>query len=174
MDTESPSPDEGRIGAGTGATVGKHQGLDRCAPGGLASRSIRVDNGVGVGALMVANCFGSVADPEHPDIVAGPKGDDGRAIRYLDTSPPPPSFGATALGVVVTDAKLSKAEANRVAMMAHDGLARTVIPAHTPYDGDIVFVVSTGDKQIETARLGAWAAYLVERCMVAAASLDRA
>ena len=132
--------------------------------------SMKIDNEVTMGALMVANCYGQVVDPQSGKVVAGPKLKTGEFQNYLEADPPPPSFGATAIGVVVTDAKLTKAEAKRVAVMAHDGLARSVYPSHTPYDGDMIFVVSTGQKEMEIARLGGWAAFMVERAMVAAVS----
>lgn len=159
---------EGAVGAGAGATVAKYLGRDRCLPGGLASRAMKVDGGVHMGALMVANCYGAVVDPETGKPLAAPAGEGGKPVRYLEASPAPPAFGATAIGLVVTDAALSKAEAKRVAIMAHDGLARCVSPSHTPYDGDMIFVVSTGDKKMEISRLGAWAAHMVEKATVAA------
>jgi len=165
--SEHPDRREGLVGAGAGATVGKYMGLDKCSAGGLASRSVLADDEISIGALMVANCYGSVIDPQTATTVAGPGGAED-SHGYLASKTTPPSFGATAVGVVVTDTGLSKADAKRVAIMAHDGLARAVSPAHTPYDGDMIFVVSTGDKQMEIARLGAWAAYMVERTIIAA------
>jgi len=170
VDAENRSDNQGLVGAGAGATVGKYMGTDQSSPGGLASVSMKVDNNVTVGALMVANCYGQVVDPQTGEVVAGPQLETGEFQNYLEADPPPPSFGATAIGVVATDAKLTKAEAKRVAVMAHDGLARSVYPSHTPYDGDMIFVVSTGEKEIEIARLGAWAAFMVERAMVVAVS----
>ncbi|VAX16909.1 hypothetical protein MNBD_NITROSPINAE03-1569 [hydrothermal vent metagenome] len=170
VDAENPSSTQGAVGAGAGATVGKYMGMDQSAPGGLASLSMKVDNDVTIGALMVANCYGQVVDPQTGKVVAGPKPKTGEFQDYLESNPPPPSFGATAIGVVVTDAHLTKAEAKRVAVMAHDGLARSVYPSHTPYDGDMIFVVSTGEREMEIARLGAWSAFMVERAMVTAVS----
>ena len=166
--SEKPSGLEGRVGVGAGATIGKYLGRHKAAPGGLASRFTTVE-GVALGALVVANCYGSVWDPFISQMVAGPREDDGRAIDYLDVVPAPPAFGNTALGVVVTDAKLDTAQAQRVAMMAHDGWARSIRPSHTPYDGDMIFVVSVGERKMELARLGALAAWMVERTTVAAA-----
>lgn len=170
VDAENRSDKQGPVGAGAGATVGKYMGMAQSSPGGLASLSMKADNDVTVGALMVANCYGQVVDPQTGNVVAGPRLKTGEFQNYLDADPPPPSFGATAIGVVATDARLTKAEAKRVAVMAHDGLARSVYPSHTPYDGDMIFVVSTGEKEIEIARLGAWSALMVERAMVAAVS----
>ncbi len=161
--------DEGRIGAGTGATVAKYLGPTKSSPGGLASRSV-IEEGVSVGALMVANCFGAVTDRFNGNCVAVARDENGSPVHYLDKPVQPPGFGATVIGVVVTDAQLTKAEAKRIAIMAHDGIARAVEPSHTPYDGDMIFVVSTGDKRADTVRVGAWAALLVERSILSAAS----
>ena len=165
--SEKQDPQEGAVGAGAGATVGKYLGRGQGAPGGLASRMI-TEAGVAIGALVVANCYGSVWDPLTNAMAAGPRGDDGKPVDYLQTQSIQPVFGATALAVVATDAMLDQAQAQRVAMMAHDGWARCVRPSHTPYDGDVVFVVSTGEKKMELARLGALAAWLVERTTLAA------
>jgi len=166
--SENPVPAEGKVGAGAGATVGKYMGREKSSPGGLASRSITVDQ-VTLGALVVANCFGSVWDPETNEMAAGPRNEKGEAVKYLDAASPAPAFGNTALGVVVTDALLDPAGAQRVAMMAHDGWARCVRPSHTPYDGDVIFVISAGDRKMEPARLGALAAWMIERVTLAAA-----
>jgi L-aminopeptidase/D-esterase-like protein len=160
---EKPSPAEGRVGAGAGATVGKYLGRQHSAPGGLASRMTTLD-GVSMGALVVANCFGSVWDPALNQVVAGPAQD------YLSAPAAKPAFGNTALGVIVTSARLDAGSALRVAMMAHDGWARSVHPSHTPYDGDVIFVVSAGEREMELARVGAWAAWMIERTTVAAVS----
>lgn len=168
VDSEKPSRDEGFVGAGTGATVGKYMGIENRARGGLASRSVIVEDGVSIGALMVVNSYGAVVNPSTGRIIAGPKNANGDFVSYFDAPTVPPAFGNTAIGVVVTDCLLTKADAKRVAVMAHDGLARAVVPCHTPYDGDMIFVVSTGDKRMETARLGAWAARIVEACVVGA------
>jgi L-aminopeptidase/D-esterase-like protein len=146
-------------------------GLQNKARGGLASRSAVVDNGVSIGALMVVNSYGAIVNPSTGRIIAGPKNGKGEFVSYFDAPAVPPSFGNTAIGVVVTDCGLTKAEAKRVAVMAHDGLSRAVAPCHTPYDGDMIFVVSTGDKKMETARLGAWAARMVEACVLGAVAV---
>lgn len=170
VDAESPKNIEGQVGAGTGATVGKYCGLDKSSTGGLSSRMVKTPAGFSIGAIMVANCFGSVIDSETGKVIAGPKDETGQFLDYLDTAPPPPDFGNTAIGVVVTDAALSKGEAERVAIMAHDGIARAVAPSHTMYDGDTIFVVSIGDRKENISQVGAWGAKLVEKCIVEAVS----
>ncbi|MDH5511485.1 MAG: P1 family peptidase, partial [Nitrospinota bacterium] len=164
--SENPASAEGRVGAGAGATVGKFMGREKASLGGLASRSTTVE-GVALGGLVVTNCYGSVWDPFTNIMAAGPIDAKGRPIDYLGATTAPPAFGNTALGVVVTDARLDSASAQRVAMMAHDGWARSVRPSHTPYDGDVIFVVSIGEKKMELARLGAMAAWMIERVTVA-------
>lgn len=167
---KSPTVDFGRMGVGAGATVGKYLGMEKSEKGGVAGRQITTNDGVTISAILVNNCFGAIVDPENGKTIAGPKDDEGNPISYLEADPPPPAFGSTAIGVVVTDALLTKSDAKRVAMMAHDGLARTVSPSHTPYDGDMIFVVSTGVKRADVVKIGAWSAKMVERCMVDAVS----
>jgi L-aminopeptidase/D-esterase-like protein len=134
-------PAEGSVGAGTGATVGKSVGLARAMKGGIGTASIRVD-GITVGALVVVNAYGDVVDeagallagaqPVDPAVPSGRASDDG------------PSLGAnTTIGVVATDLPLDKAGATRLAQAAHDGLARAVRPAHTAFDGDTFFALSS-------------------------------
>ncbi|VAX21439.1 hypothetical protein MNBD_NITROSPINAE01-436 [hydrothermal vent metagenome] len=170
VNSEKSATEDGAIGAGCGATVGKYMGSGKSSQGGLASSILQTQSGATITAIMVANCFGAVVDPETGKTVAGPKDDNGAFISYLNAPPTPPRFGATSIGVVTTDIKLSKADAKRVAIMAHDGLARTVYPCHTPYDGDAIFVVSTGDRKESVSITGAWAAKAVERAMISAVS----
>lgn len=165
---ESRDAVEGAIGAGTGARVAKYLGPDKSAPGGLASRFAVTENGASVGALMVVNSYGAVVNHKTGEIVTAAAGDNGAPQNYLDAPPMRPDFGATCIGVIVTDAALSKADLKRVAIMAHDGLARTIVPAHTPYDGDMIFAVSTGAIEADVSRVGAWAAELVAECIVTA------
>ncbi|MBI5816583.1 MAG: P1 family peptidase [Nitrospinae bacterium] len=159
---------DGRIGAGTGATVGKYMGLDKRSPGGLACRMVTMEDGVTAGAVMVVNCYGAVTDPQSGKIIAGPRDEKGGFIPYLGSSAPSPDFGNTVIGVVFTDAALTKAELQRTAVMAHDGIARAVNPSHTPYDGDMIFAVSVGERKGDVCRIGAWFSKLVEECVAGA------
>ncbi|MGK7344633.1 MAG: P1 family peptidase [Candidatus Nitrospinota bacterium M3_3B_026] len=170
---ESGGRHEGDVGAGAGARVAKYMGMEKSLPGGLASRSVRLEDGTMVGALMVVNAFGAIVDPATGDVIAAPRGADGKTVDYISSKVSPPSFGNTCAGVVVTDAALTKAEAKRVSVMASAGLARAVTPAFTPYDGDMIFTVSTGSGRAGTARVGAWAARLVEECVTAAVRAAR-
>lgn len=143
-------PAEGNVGAGAGATVGKLFGLARAMRGGLGTASLSVA-GVAVGAVVAVNALGDIFDPLTGELVAGARTHDGR--RLLDAPqavlrgelPPELEPGrATTIGVVATDAALSKVQATRVAQMAQAGLCRTIRPVHTPLDGDTLFALATG------------------------------
>lgn len=144
------APAEGNVGAGSGALVGKLFGVERAMKGGVGSASITV-GGVTVGALIACNALGDVIDPDTARVVAGARTVDGRAL--LDTRrallrgelPRPLLAGTnTTLGVIATDAVLTKVQANRLAAVAHDGLARSINPVHTMSDGDTLFALATG------------------------------
>ncbi len=125
-------PLEGPVGAGTGATVAKLGGADHGQPGGVGSAARRLADGALVGALVVNNALG--------DIVAR----DGSALVTHDGSSTPPPLANTTLVVVATDAAIDRAQAQKLAELAHDGLARSIRPAHTMFDGDVAFVLGTG------------------------------
>lgn len=163
---------EGRAGAGTGATVGKRTD-GRPMWGGQGAAAARA-GGLTVSALMVVNAVGSVLDADGR-VLAGPTGSDGVPQSWLDCSPAAStSVGrdATTLGVVVVDGALDKAGLSRVAMMAHDGLARAISPAHTPWDGDAVVAVGLGGRGVDAGWAGVLAAeaaaMAVRRAVVAA------
>jgi L-aminopeptidase/D-esterase-like protein len=162
------APAEGNVGAGAGASVGKLFGIANGMRGGLGTASISV-GGITVAALVAVNAMGDVVDPANGTIVAGSRSDDGRtlrdqmaALRHGDwpRSAPQHPAAATTLAIVATDAILTKAEATKVAQMAHDGLARTIRPIHTMSDGDVVFALATGasGKRALTTLVGALAA----------------
>lgn len=141
---------EGNVGAGAGATVGKMFG-EGFMKGGLGSAGYRFEDGTVVAAMVAVNCRGDVRDPETGDLIAGartPDGDslrDTRATLLAGADPAPAQPGqATTIGVVATNRTLDKAQCNRIAQVAHDGLARAVVPAHTRWDGDTLFFLSTG------------------------------
>ena len=134
----------GAIGAGTGATVGKAPGVTS-SPGGVGSACITLESGLVVAAITVVNALGNVVHPETGEIVAGGK-ENGDFVditeRLLDANI---VHGTnTTIGVVATNATLTPAEANRVAEMAHDGMARAIRPSHTMFDGDTLFTLATG------------------------------
>ena len=134
----------GAVGAGTGATVGKAPGVTS-SPGGVGSACLRLDSGLIVAAIVVVNALGNVVHPERGEILAGGKENDGFVDiteRLLAADIVPGTN--TTIGVVATNATLISAEVNRVAEMAHDGMARAVRPAHTMFDGDTLFALATG------------------------------
>ncbi len=144
------SPAEGCVGAGTGAVVGKVFGMDFAMKGGIGTASVRV-GGVTVGALVACNALGDVVDPGTGAVLAGARTPDGRALRdtrraLLAGEPPVPLLAGTntTIGVIATDAALTKAEATRLAQAGHDGLARAINPVHTVSDGDTLFALATG------------------------------
>jgi L-aminopeptidase/D-esterase-like protein len=176
---------EGNVGAGAGASVGKLFGAERATRGGIGVETLEA-NGTTVAALVVVNALGDVVDPASGAIVAGARGDGG---RWLDQSarlragdwpaPRGPVVGpgrdavdtpgtATTIAVVATDAVLDKAEATKVAQMAHDGLARAIRPLHTPGDGDTVFALATGasGRRVPVGIVGALAADALERAVL--------
>jgi L-aminopeptidase/D-esterase-like protein len=142
-------PAQGSIGAGAGATVGKLFGFERAMKGGIGHAALRV-GGVTVAALVAVNAVGDVVDPQSGRIVAGARGDDGRTLgqtaALLRGQVPALAVGgaATTIGVIATDARLTKAQATRLAQLGHDGLARTIDPVHTAIDGDTLFALATG------------------------------
>lgn len=173
VEATTDSIEEGSVGAGTGATVGKALGVERSVKGGVGSASARLGEGYIVGALVAVNAWGSVVDPESGEVVAGPRSEDGKVLDSVDVltggAVQASAFAQnTTLAVVATDAPLTKEQANKVAQMAHDGMARSVRPAHTMYDGDIVFVLSTGRGEVfgDTTAVGSIAASVVSKAIV--------
>jgi L-aminopeptidase/D-esterase-like protein len=143
-------PAEGNVGAGTGAALGKIFGIQRAMKGGVGTASVTVD-GVTVGALIACNALGDVIDPDTAQVIAGARTDDGLNLRdtrraLLRGDPPRPLLAGTntTIGVVATDAAITKAQAHRLAVAAHDGLARSINPVHTMSDGDTLFSLGTG------------------------------
>ncbi len=175
-------PVEGNAGAGAGATVGKLAGLARAMKGGIGTASLARADGLVVGAIVAVNALGDVIDPSTGEVVAGVRTADGRdladARRLLRAGPDGASGGDgddapaanTVIGVVATNARLTKAQATRVAQMAQDGLARTISPAHTPWDGDTIFSLATGGLAAEADPLvvGALAAEAVAEAILRA------
>lgn len=169
-------PAEGSVGAGTGATVGKLFGLARAMRGGLGTASLSVA-GVTVGAVVAVNALGDIFDPLTGELVAGARTHDGR--RLLDAPqailrgelPPELEPGrATTIGVVATDAALTKVQTTRVAQMAQAGLCRTIRPVHTPLDGDTLFALATGRsaKSADPLLIGVLAAEVVAQAVLRA------
>ena len=172
-------PAEGSVGAGAGAAVGKLFGIERAMKGGIGSASLRV-GGATVAALIAVNAVGDVIDPATGAVVAGARTPDGkhllgttRALLRGAAQAQAIVGGATTIGVVATDAALTKAEATKVAQMAHDGLARSINPVHTMADGDTLFALATGrarDKP-DLTLLGIAAAEATARAVLRAVAL---
>jgi L-aminopeptidase/D-esterase-like protein len=166
---------QGSVGAGTGASVGKYHGIGRAMKGGLGSASLRHEQGTVVGALAVVNAFGDVVDPRTGRAVAGVRdAPNGRSLigterEILKGVPRQPSaFENTTLVVVATNARLTKAQATKMAQMAQVGLVRTVSPAHSPFDGDAIFGLSIGEVEGDILSIGTLAAETTSRAILAA------
>lgn len=153
-------PEQGNVGAGAGALVGKLFGVARAMKGGIGTASITV-HGITVGALVAVNALGDVVNPSTGQPIAGARTADGTALlgtarALLNGETPKPLLRGTntTIGVVATDATLTKAQAHRLAQVAHDGLARSINPVHTMSDGDAMFALATGAAQAEGEPLG--------------------
>jgi len=161
---------QGSVGAGAGATVGKVLGMDRAMKGGIGSASVHLEDGLVVGALAAVNAFGEVRDPWTRKVIAGPRLEDGTlgdTVELLSEASDRLRWGEnTTLGIVATNARLSKPQVNKVAQMAHDGLARTVYPVHTTVDGDVVFAAGTGEVEAAPDVVGAWGARVIEEAII--------
>ncbi len=140
----------GSVGAGTGATVAKGFGIEGAVKGGIGSARCVLADGVSVGAAVAVNAWGGVYDHRDGGLIAGPRAADGSMADPVEvmltgaTSARPSALANTTIGVVATDAKLDKMQANFVASACHDGLALTIRPCHTPSDGDTMFCLATG------------------------------
>jgi len=178
-------PAEGNAGAGMGASIGKILGAGGAMKAGLGTASVDLGGGCVVGALVAVNALGDIVDPASGRILAGARpaklgpvklGGDGPFADTLNvmrgfvgkTAMRFASHSNTVIGVVATNAALTKDEANKVAQMAHDGLARAVRPAHTLFDGDTLFALSTGDKKVDVNIIGAYAAEVMAQAIVRA------
>jgi L-aminopeptidase/D-esterase-like protein len=141
---------EGSIGAGAGATVGKFAGAARSTKSGIGTAAIALPNGLIVAALVAVNAVGDIIDPATGAVVAGVRNPDGtfadarKILRSGSTAPPSRAGENTTIGVVATNATLTKAQASRMALMADDGYARAISPSHTAGDGDTIFSLATG------------------------------
>jgi len=170
----------GTVGAGAGATVGKMGGPGTSMKGGLGSAAIRMPNGLVVAAIVAVNAAGDIVDPDSGKIVAGARNPDGSfadARTLLRSGAMMQRRGAasravenTTIGLVATNARLTKAEVSRMALMADDGYARAIFPSHTMGDGDTVFSLATGrfTGQADVSLIGALAADAMAKALVQA------
>lgn len=162
----------GNIGAGYGATVGKFLGPAYSMKGGLGTYAIKIGE-LEVGAIVAVNCLGDVVDPSDLSIIAGAY--DSKNKVFLDTerlilenfkNPKNPFKGNTTIGLIVTNADFTKAEANKVASMAHNGYGRTMRPAHTMFDGDTIFTMATNKVKCDVTTVGMLAAKVMEKAIL--------
>ena len=189
--TASDPPAEGNVGAGTGASVGKMFGMKLAMKSGLGTAIMDIGGGVIVGAIVAVNAFGDVIDPKTGEIIAGLRSGKvgplriGKKDQFADTlamMKNPIGRGIlgfasranTVIGVVATNAKLTKAQATKVAQMAQDGIARTIRPAHTMLDGDVIFALSTGTKKADVSTIGAFAAEVMAQAILGAVKMAKA
>jgi L-aminopeptidase/D-esterase-like protein len=172
--TTAPVP-EGSVGAGAGATIGKLAGMTRAMMSGVGSAAITLPDGSIVAALAVVNALGDVIDPATGKVVAGVRTPDGKGLadaRMLIRSGAARGGANSTIGVVATNARLTKAQATHLAQMADDGYARAIWPIHTIADGDTVFAISTGERtgNADLIALGALAADAMSAAVVRAAT----
>jgi L-aminopeptidase/D-esterase-like protein len=172
------APLQGNYGAGTGAAVGKIFGIKSATKSGIGTSLVEAGGGVVVGAIMAVNAFGDILNPENRQIIAGARSLTGdKARRFADTLQVMKTWSGrrilefasgqnTIIGVVATNARLSKDEANKVAQMAHNGIAITVRPAHTMFDGDTIFALATNKKKADVNLIGACAAEAVAQAII--------
>ncbi len=173
--------EEGNVGAGAGATIGKMLGAGRAMKGGLGSAALFTGDGLIVGAIVAVNAVGSVVDPRTGRAVAGVRTADGRALEdpfaivRRGVLQQGPARENTTIGVIATNARLTKAQALKVAEMAHDGMARAIVPSHTPSDGDTLFVLATGEQagDANVGTIGALAAEAVSDAILRAVRAAR-
>jgi L-aminopeptidase/D-esterase-like protein len=185
QNASSDPPAEGNVGAGCGATVGHILGMGQAMKSGIGCASLDLGQGVVVGAIAAVNPLGDVVDPSNGMILAGTRTLQKGPIRvggmdyFADTLAVMKTLvgrtvlsfaarGHTVIGVVATNASLNKEQINKVAQMAQDGLARAVRPAHTMHDGDTIFALSTGNKNVDVNIVGAFAAEVFAQAIVRA------
>ena len=164
----------GSIGAGTGATVGKILGTERAMKSGLGFYALQSGD-LKVGAMVAVNCLGDILDPLTGEKLAGPLNEDMQtladteSIMIQNCSEKKNLFtGNTTIGIVATNAAFTKTQATKLASMAQNGYARTMRPAHSMFDGDAIFAMSTGDVEADLSVVGLLAARVMERAVIAA------
>ncbi|HBF9200263.1 P1 family peptidase [Clostridioides difficile] len=161
---------QGNYGAGCGATVGKIRGQEYAMKGGIGSYSIKLDNGLVVSALIAVNALGDVY--ENGKVIAGALND--KKTETIDTyklmkqgeSKGGFSVDNTTIGIIATNAKLTKAGCKKISQMEHDGYAKAIFPIHTPHDGDTIFTISTGEIEADITLVGSLAVEVVEKSII--------
>ena len=186
----SDAPAEGNAGVGMGASVGKMFGLSLGMKAGVGTASMNIGGGVVLGALVAVNAWGDVIDPQTNQIIAGlrsgkvgplrvgKKDDFANTLSMMKSAVGRNILGLTSrantvIGVVATNVKLTKAQATKVAQMAQDGIARTIRPAHTMLDGDVIFALSTGTRKADVTSVGAFAAEVMAEAILRAVKMAK-
>ena len=146
------TPLSGKIGVGKGATVGKIRGIKHSMPSGIGISSLNIGDAT-VTAVVCVNALGDVIDEKTGNILAGAKDDSGNYIHTVDfifKNAASPTMGSnTTIGCILTDAAITKVQANKLASISHNGLARTISPVHTDFDGDTMFCLSSGRRKAD-------------------------
>ncbi len=171
VNASEEKPAEGNVGAGTGATVGKYLGVDHIMKSGLGTYALQIGDLI-VGAIVSVNALGDVIDIDTGKRIAGILNKEKTAISnteevmYAEYANKRNVFaGNTTIGCIVTNAKLSKTQASKIASIAHNGLARAIRPVHTMADGDTIFVMATGEEEVQPDAVGALAAEVMARAV---------
>jgi len=165
----SAPPSEGNVGAGAGASIGKMRGMKYAMKSGVGTWSMNI-NGIVIGALVAVNAIGDVMNPNDGKKIAGLR--SGGTLQWMKKNRADSAVQSnTVIGVVATDATLTKAGATKVAQMAQDGLARVIRPAHTMLDGDTNFALATGEKQADVSMVGAFAAEVMAEAILRAVKM---
>jgi len=164
-------PEEGNFGAGTGASVGKFLGIERMMKSGLGIYAVQIGN-VQCAAVVAVNGLGDVVDVDTGKRIAGILSEDKlklsstEEIMFGEIDKNRNVFsGNTTLGCIITNAKLTKSQANKLASIAHNGYARAIRPVHTSVDGDTIFVMATGEVEVGVDALGALATDVMSRAI---------
>lgn len=160
----------GKVGAGRGATVGKILGYEHCSPSGLGLARVKVGDATVI-AVVVVNAFGDVI--KDGKIVAGARDENGflNTASCISSACPSLKGANTTIGCIITDAKLNKIQANKLASLGHNGLAKTISPVHTEFDGDTLFCASVGDKEVDFLCLEVACVSAVEAAVLNAVTL---
>ena len=176
-------PQQGNAGAGAGASVGKILGIRQATKSGIGTASLAIGNGIWIGALVAVNAFGDVIDPANGRIIAGARSisigllNGRKPGTFANTLEIMKTFAGrtildyashqnTVIGVVATNAKLTKEDTNRLAQMAHNGIARCIRPAHSLFDGDTIFAIATNKRKADPMIVSSFAAEVVSSAIV--------
>lgn len=183
LNASQKPPKQGNYGAGSGASVGKIFGMKQAMKSGVGMACIELGGNAIVGALMVVNAFGDVYEKDSQNIIAGARTMHKGPLKlgigkiFANTMETMKTYMGkmvlniaskqnTVIGIVITNALLNKEEANKVAQMAQNGLARTIRPTHSMFDGDTIFVMATGEQRSDINLIGAYAAEVVADAIV--------